>query len=391
MTLHLLLPIVLVPAILVGYIFKKAGLPVVVGQIFVGVVLGPMGLGLIGEIDIESGDSIKSSAFHQLAEIGLCVLLFKVGLETRLREFATVWRRALGVAVVGMILPLGLGIAIGSLLQWSLTASLFLGAALTATSIGVTASVIDELGVQQSAEARTIMGAAIVDDILGLLLLSGLAAISGESTGSLGMAIASNLLQAVLFLGAAIAIGPFLARIFDVLANWLRSDAVIVVLAFSYLLVMSSLADNFGLAGIIGSYAAGLAFSRHDEKLLERAFEPIIEILTPIFFVVVGSSIILDAEMIDIRFMGITMLVLIVSIAGKLFAPFFVPRFGLNRLMVGSGLIPRGEVGLVFAQAGITSAALNQTQYSLLTLVIVVSTLLGPLFFRSNAKPHLTG
>jgi len=382
MDLHLLLPLVLVPAILVGYAFKKIGLPVVVGQILVGVALGPMGFALIGG----NAESRSHEAFHQLAEIGLCVLLFKVGLETRLREFVDVWRRALGVALVGMVLPLALGIGIGLLLQWSLTASLFLGAALTATSIGVTAAVIDELGLQHSAEARTIMGAAVADDVMGLLLLSALTAVSAESPGSLGAAISVNLLQAIVFLGVAIAIGPLLVRVFDALTDWLRSEAVLVVLAFSYLLVMARLADDFGLAGIIGSYAAGLAFSERDEKLLERSFEPIIEILTPVFFILVGSSIILDGESLNPRFMGTAALVLVIAVVGKMAAPFFIPRFGLNRFVVGSGLVPRGEVGLVFAQAGIASAALSQAQYSLLTLVIVASTLLGPLLFRVSAK-----
>ena len=180
--LHLLLPIVLVTAIVAGQIFHRLGMPAVVGQIFSGVLLGPL---VFGVIEPYGGAAGGTNGFHELAEIGLCVLLFKIGLETRLRHFTQVWRRALGVAIVGMILPFGSGFALGWALGWGGSAALFLGAALTATSIGVTASVVEELGLGETKEARIIMGAAVVDDILGLLLLSLLTALTLTS-GSVG-------------------------------------------------------------------------------------------------------------------------------------------------------------------------------------------------------------
>jgi Kef-type K+ transport system membrane component KefB len=384
MGLHLLLPLVIVPAIILGQFLRRFGLPAVVGQILAGVLLGPMVFGLVepGESHDANGNA-NGNGLYELAEIGLCVLLFKIGLETRFGDFARVWRRALGVALAGMALPLGLGIGTGLLLQWPLPAALFLGAALTATSVAVTASVIEEMGVQDSSEARIIMGAAVVDDVLGLLLLSAITVLSTQSE-SLGLALGRSLIQAVVFLGVAIVVGPFIVRVFDWFTSWLRSEAVLVVLAFSYLLVMAHLAEKIGLVGIIGSYAAGLVFSKQDEESLKRAFEPLTEILTPLFFVLIGSSISFNSDF-GIGSIGTVVLVVGVALAGKLLAPWLVPHFGLRRGMVGSGLVPRGEVGLVFAQVGLASLAMTQSQYSILTLVLVVTTLVGPVLFRWEA------
>jgi len=379
MRLHVLLPLALIPAIFLGQLFRRFGLPVVVGQILAGGLLGPMVLGLI-EPGESHGDNGNGNGFYELAEIGLCVLLFKIGLETRFKDFALVWRRALGVAAAGMILPMGLGLMAGLLLQWSLPSALFLGAALTATSIGVTASVIEEMGVQESYEARVIMGAAVVDDVLGLLLLSVLVAFSVEPE-SLGLSLGLNLVQAVVFIGTALLAGPYVVKVFDRLADWLRSEAVLVVLAFSYLLLMAHLAHSIGLASIIGAYAAGLAFSKRDEVTLGRAFMPLIELLTPLFFVLIGSSIAFDTSM-GIRTLGSASLMLVIAFLGKLLAPWLIPRIGLRRGMIGSGLVPRGEVGLVFAQVGLSTLALSQNQYSILTIVLVATTLLGPILFR---------
>jgi len=383
--LHLLLPLVLTPAILLGLLLRKIGLPAVVGQILAGVLLGPMVIGLVepGEFHGEHGHG-NGSGFYALAEIGLCVLLFKIGVETRLSHFTLVWKRALGVALAGMFLPLGLGTGAGLLIGWSLPASLFLGAALTATSIGVTMAVIEEMGVKDSPEARVVMGAAVVDDVLGLLLLSAIAALSSQPD-SVGLAMGQSLLQAVVFLGVAIAVGPFVVRFFDWLMGWLRSESVLVVLAFSYLLMMAHFAENVGLAGIVGSYAAGLVFSKREEAVLEHAFKPMTEIFTPIFFVLIGSSIEFQSVL-DPRSLGFVALILAIAIAGKLLAPWCVPRFGLRRGLVGSGLIPRGEVGLVFAQVGLGSLALSQGQYSLLTVVLVCTTLIGPVLFQRLAR-----
>lgn len=378
--LHLLLPIVLVSAILTGQVFHRMGLPAVVGQIFSGVLLGPLVFGLIEPFGIEPGDT---NGFHELAEIGLCVLLFKIGLETRIQHFTQVWRQALGVAIVGMILPMGAGYALGLALGWSGFASLFLGAALTATSIGVTASVVDELGLGETKEARIIMGAAVVDDILGLLLLSALTALTLTSE-SVGIGLGISLLQAIFFLGLAILVGPFVARFIDRVADWLKSEVVLLALAFGFLLFMAYIAEEAGLAAIIGSYAAGLVFSERDEEILERGFTPLTELFAPIFFVLIGSSISFNFGR-GWKDVGILVILSVIAIATKFFAPWLIPGLKKGRAVIGSGIAPRGEVGLVFAQAGLTASIFGAREYSILALVLVVTTVVGPLMFRRSA------
>lgn len=382
--LHFLLPLAIAPAILLGLLARRIGLPAVVGQIFAGVLLGPMVLGVIipGEPHSHNGNG-GSNGFYELAEIGLCVLLFKIGLQTRIDHFTQVWRQALSVASVGMLLPFALGLGVGFLLHWPISATLFLGAALTATSIGVTAAAIDELEVGDSTEARIIMGAAVVDDVLGLLLLSIIAGL-GVQTDSIGPALGWSIAQAVVFLGAAIAVGPFLVRGFDKLTDWLGSDEILIALAFGYLLLMAHAAESAGLAAIIGSYAAGLVFSERDEAKLSRVFEPLTQLLAPIFFVLVGSSIAFNGGVNWADF-GTIVLLVVVATGSKIVAPWLGRTGAANRAVIGSGLVPRGEVGLVFAQVGLATSALSGEQYSILTTVLVVTTFAGPMIFRKFA------
>ena len=384
--LHLLLPIALVPAILIGELFRRMRLPSVVGQILAGVILGPVGIGLIAPL---GGESESQGGFHELAEIGLCVLLFKIGLETKVSQFTRVWRPAVGIAVLGMLVPFGAGLGIGGfLLDWTRFASLFLAAALTATSIGVTAAVISELGLEETSEARIIMGAAILDDILGLLLLSSLTALSGAG-GSPSWSVGGSFLQAVFFLGLALFVGPLVVRGIDRVSDWLRSEWVLLVLAFGFLLLMASFAERVGLAAIIGSYAAGLVFSEKDQKQLERGLTPLTELFAPIFFILIGSSISFDALSGWGGLLAATA-VLLVAVSSKLIPPFAIPGLSGKRLVIGSGLIPRGEVGLLFAQVGLSSALLSNSQYSLLAIVIVATTIAGPLLFRFSVTRQST-
>ena len=383
MDLHLLLPLTLVPAILIGHLLRRVGVPIVVGQILAGIVLGSSVLGLLPEVP-HGGEESARSGLYELAEIGLCVLLFRIGLETKFQHFAAIWRPAIRVALLGMVLPLVFGTGAALALGWGLKAALFVGAALTATSIGVTASVIEEMQAQETPEAALIMGAAVADDILGLVLLSTLAAFVIPE-GSVGMAVAKSLSQAVGFLGIAILLGPAIASGLVRLSEWLRSKAILIVAAFCYLLMMAYLAEKAGLAGIIGSYAAGLAFAQHhDEDKLLKQFEPLTDVLSPIFFVLIGSSIAFSS--IDSTLWLALGLILVAAVAGKMIAAYALPKKDYQRAAVGTGLMPRGEVGLVFAQLGLTSRALQSSHYTVLTLALVVTTIVGPLWFRSALR-----
>lgn len=386
MDTHLLIPLALIPAILLGQLGLRFGLPVVVGQILTGFILGPMVLGLIHGVSESGGND----TFQELAKIGLCVLLFKVGLETRLPDFLRIWRQALAASGVDMFLSLAAGFLLGWLFGWPPAAALFLGAALTPTSIGVTASVLEELNLVESKESCLILGAAVVDDVLGLLLLSILVA-AGAGGGMASVVESSGLalISAVGFLVIAILAGPIIVKGMHWLTKCLRSEAITVVLAVSFFLLMADFAESAGLAAIIGSYAAGLAFSDREEQPLLAALRPLTEVFAPLFFVLVGSSVNLTSD-VNFTWLLLLLLVTVVAVFSKATVPFILRSKSVNKLVVGCGLIPRGEVGLIFAQVGIATGSLNTSQYSLLVLVLIATTIIGPILLRRTMSLSTT-
>jgi len=386
--LHIFLPLLLVTAKLLGAAGRKIGIPAVVGEIFAGLLLGPSVFGVIPH-EATGGEAFK--VFGEFAQIGLCVLLFRIGLETDLHEFLRVWRPATGVAILGMVFPFLFGWACAALLGWAGMTALFAGATLTATSIGVTASVLDELKAHRSGEGRIILGAAVLDDVLGLLVLAAMIGMITPGASVAGSVLRASL-QAVGFIAAGILIGPLVVRGFMALTRWADNPAVLLVLAFGYLLIMATIAHAIGLAMIIGAYAAGLAFGgteEHDE--LNRDLRPLIDLLTPLFFILIGASVdlgSLNPLTPDGRLAWFVFLVLtLVASAGKLLSSIHL-RGRINRLAIGSGMMPRGEVGFVFAQMGLTADLYSRAQYSMMTLVLVATTILGPLLLRQLWLRH---
>jgi len=382
MEIHVLLPLALIPAILLGELGRKFGHPAVVGQIVAGFLLGPAILGLLPSGAHEGGGPV--SGFFELAEIGICVLLFRVGLETRIAEFASVWRPATRVAIAGMVIPMGLGSGAALALGWDIWPAVFVGAALTATSIGVTVSVLEESNAVHTQEGKIILGAAVFDDVLGLLLLSMMVAVVSPGAAILPE-IGWASLRAVGFLGAALFIGPFVVKLTLVACRWSGSQAVLVVFAFAYLFIMSMAAELSGLAMIIGAYAAGLAFARHpDREELEDELKPFTELFTPLFFVVIGSSITFDSFDLPANFAII--ILAIAAAAGKILAAFAARLRDVNRLVVGSGMMPRGEVGFVFANVALGAGVIVNAQYAILAVVLVLTTVAGPMILRRSLR-----
>lgn len=381
--LHILLPVLLVTAKLLGVAGRKVGIPAVVGEIFAGLLLGPA---LIGAIPTEAAAGEGFHVFEEFAQIGLCVLLFRIGLETDLNEFIRVWRPATSVAIAGMVFPFALGWGAATLLGWSGMVAVFIGATLTATSIGVTASVLEELQGHGSPEGKIILGAAVLDDVMGLLVLSAMMGMVTPGTGVVGP-VGKALLLALIFMAAGVFVGPMIVRGFMAVTRWSGQPAILLVLAFSYLLVMAAVAHAIGLAMIIGAYAAGLAFGGHEEhEELDRDLRPLIDLLTPLFFILIGASIELhglNPLTSAGRWAWVVFIVLtLAAVAGKMLSPAFLKRGSANRLAIGSGMMPRGEVGFVFAQMGLSVSLYSQAQYSMLTLVLVATTVLGPLLLR---------
>lgn len=318
---------------------------------------------------------------------GVIFLLFLVGLDTSVQEMRAVGPASIRVAFVGVLLPFLLGFEAARLLmpELSLNADLFIAATLGATSVGITARVLRDLGQDRSDEARVILGAAVMDDVLGLVMLaivSGIIVSGGVEFGN----VAKIIVLALLFLGSAIWLGPYLLhwgiRLFA------RLDLVEAKMFVSYLFVMilAWMANLVGLATIIGAFTAGLilqdAYFRHWGHHSEHRYSikdlimPLEVILVPIFFVLMGIQVKLETFF-DWHVVHMAAGLLVAAILGKLACGYVAGR-GVNRLAIGIGMLPRGEVGLIFAAIGKSLGVISDALFSAVVLMVIVTTLIAP-------------
>jgi len=326
------------------------------------------------------------------------LLLFDVGLETDLRAFVRVGRSAALVAVIGIVVPglLGWGVAAWWLPGSPGLAHVFVGAALTATSVGITARVLKDLGATASREAQIIIGAAILDDVLGLVVLAVVSGMATAAAGAGGLgwtAIAGILLRAVLFLGAAAALGHFRSAPIVRLAGRTGRESILVLgLALCFGLAWAS--ERLGLADIIGAFAAGMMLDpygkgvrvRDDQPTLAELLHPLSAVFGPLFFVLMGARIDLGLA-VSASVLGLAALLTVCAVAGKLACALGVVEPGANRLAVGIGMVPRGEVGLIFAGigAGLVVAGrplLDAGIFSTVVLMVLVTTVVTPVGLR---------
>jgi len=352
---HLLgvLALLLLAARVAGHAVARIGLPSVLGELCLGMALGS-GLVLIRPDE--------AMVWQFLGELGVLLLLFGVGLETRLGELRKVGRQSSQVAVIGIMLPVLFGIAASSAfgIVKTFTAHLFLGAALTATSVGLTARVLRDLGQSHSKEAKIILGAAVIDDILGLVLLAlvtGLAkANSVENIGFLSIILLFA--KALAFLVLAIYLGKhLLPRLFRWTAGILGQGAVLTT-GLAICLAYSWAAHQFGLAPAVGAFFAGLMIQPEtyapirapSEGLLESHLESMGLVFVPLFFVLTGMRVDLSA-LANGTTLLFTLTLVLVAVIGKVIAGVGAGA-GARKLMVGVGMVPRGEVGLIFAALG---------------------------------------
>lgn len=384
------LAVVLAAAKLGGDLATRAGQPAVLGELVAGVILG--NLHFAGVTWFQSMAS--NATLDVLAQLGVLILLFQVGLESTVRDMMRVGFASLAVAVLGVITPFALGWGVGALLlpEHSAYAHAFLGATLTATSVGITARVLSDLGKSRSAEARVILGAAVVDDVLGLVIL---AIVSGAiEAADLGQrialgAVAGVLAKAVVFLGAALALGVMLSPRLFRLAARLRGRGVLLATALVFCFALSWLASAIGLAAIVGAYAAGLIlesvhwrdFTARGEHQLEELIEPVATLLVPVFFVLMGMRVDLAAfARVDV--LGLAILLTLAAIVGKQ-ACSLGAFGGLDRLSVGIGMVPRGEVGLIFAGIGLTltlggERIVDEAVFSAVVIMVILTTMITP-------------
>ena len=373
----LLLGLVLVwlAAKLAGEGMERIGQTAVLGELLAGVIIGPGVLGLVHE----------SEVLHALAELGVLILLFEVGLESDLGELLRAGVQAALVALVGVAIPFAVGFGVMLGLGHPPLLAVFVGAILTATSVGVTARVLTDLGRLQDAAAKVVLGAAVVDDVLGLLILAVVTGIA--ETGTVTATSVSLLsIKAVLFLVVAILLG---VRLAPPVVRWIgqmRGRGSLIVYPVVFAVALAAVADMIGLATIIGAFAAGLvlATSERREHIKDRV-KPIADLLVPIFFVTVGMKVhpgLLNPFAPNAQF-GIAMLLAVVAIVSKLVAGLAVYQRGVRRWPVGVGMVPRGEVGLIFAGAGLAAGVIGQDLYSALVVVVMLTTFAAPPWLKA--------
>jgi Kef-type K+ transport system membrane component KefB len=364
---------------LLGELFEHVRQPAVVGELLAGVLVGPHVLGLAG-----GGDQ---AVLDVVAELGVIILLFTVGLETSLDDLRLVGRPALLVGTLGVVLPLGAGVALMLGLGYERPDALFVAAAIVATSVGVTARVLRDLGAVRTTAARVVLAAAVVDDILAILVL---AVVSGTVAGDVSTVELSVLLLVVVgFLAAVLFLGPPALRrasSFVRIPGIPESPFLVAVLLT---LGLAALSEVIGLAAIIGAFLAGLIFDFRREEVATQ-IEPVYELLVPFFFAITGSR--LDpAVFTDAGILGLAAVVTVVAVVTKVAGGYggAVGLAPLTRLTVGVGMVPRGEVGLIVASLGL-GLGLDPRLFGVVVAMTVVTTLatppaLGPLVRRERA------
>ena len=373
--------IVFVAAQIGAEIVQRLKLPGVVGEIAAGCVIGPSLLGWVQ----------PAEALDVLAEIGVVLLLFSVGLETRLGEMRRVGPSAFLVGVLGVIIPFVLGSlwAHGSGFDWA--KSLFVAAAFVATSAGITARVLQELGALQRQESRVILGAAVIDDILAMLLLGVVTAMqTGETLRMSHLAIV--LAEAV---GFVLVIGLVGARVMRRSSAWLEApinplSPLTIVLALCLGLAFAS--TQFGLAAIIGAFLAGLIASETDQRdTLEHQTQPLLALMTPFFFVMTGTRIEFS-QLANADALLSLALITAIAIVSKLVGGFLgaLSLGSRGALIVGVGMIPRGEVGVVVASLGLAAGVFSPRTYALIVAMSLLTAMITPpvlaILLRSKAK-----
>lgn len=387
----LALAIMLAAAKLGGDLAVRVGQPAVLGELVAGVALGSLDLAGLGWFSV-----IETNATVEiLANLGVIILLFEVGLESTVRDMVKVGLPSLLVALLGVVTPFALGWGVGALLlpDRGIYVHAFLGATLTATSVGITARVLQDLGRSQSPEARVILGAAVIDDVLGLLIL---AVVTGAITaadrgaslsyGSLGLLLGKS----ATFLFGALVLGTYFSPHLFQLASQLEGRGVLLAVALVVCLALAYLASLVGLAPIVGAYAAGLIledvhfrpFADRGERQIEELVHPISSFLVPVFFVLMGMRVELGAfGRTDVA--GLGAVLTLAAILGKQACSLGALGRPLDRLSIGIGMIPRGEVGLIFANIGLGlvvagQRVIDEGLFSAVVMMVIITTMVTP-------------
>ncbi len=416
MNIHIIflyLAILLFSAKLIGSLLNKVRIPPVLGEIFVGILFGQSILNIVPMNEIIEG----------LAEIGIILLLFQIGLESDIKQLQKVGISAFLVACIGATIPLVLATLVCYYwLKISLITSLFMGGALTATSIGITVRVLEDLGQMKERYAQIVLGAAVLDDIIGVVVLAGLYEFAQQ-----GAIEVEHLFRLIIYIMTFFILSPFLAfflgNFIHFLARKLKTLEFVPATILSLIFLFAYLAHEVGSPEILGAFTAGLAFSesftpsfnilykvkppeffklfktdisflkffeKFDEimrKKIEETIMPLVSVLTPIFFISVGLEMNLKAiNFSSFYFWYITILILIIAIIGKFLAGFFIKGNLKEKVLTGVSMLPRGEVGLIFAEIGRRANIYNDLLYAVIIFVVAITTFLAPIILKFLIK-----
>jgi len=389
------LALILIFSKIFGELAERIKQPSVLGELVAGVILGGSVLAVVPSVSGMAG----YDTFHLLAEVGVAILLFEIGLETDLRDLIKVGLASTIVAIVGVVVPFALGFA--SIIAFekygllggidpslNILIAITVGATLTATSVGITARVLSDMNRLQSGEAKIILGAAVIDDILGLIILgvvTGLieASASGDGAGISTLNVGIIFVKAFGFLIVAIVVGNLISKKLFNLVEMMKVRGVLLLSALSFAFIFAFLASLVGLAPIVGAFAAGLVLANtHQFKSIERNLKPVSDFFTPIFFIMVGAAV--DVSVFNpfvsknIPILLIALILFIVAVIGKFVSGFAVFKKGISKSVVGVGMIPRGEVGLIFAQVGLTYGIFTSELFSAITVMVMLTTFVAP-------------
>lgn len=370
------LALILIIAKAAAELAERFKIPAVIGEITAGILVGPSLLGWVEPTD----------AIRVLAEVGVIILLAEVGLEMDLDELRKVGRASMTVAIIGVVVPMGGGFLTGTVLGETVNTSLFLGAAMAATSVGITARVFGDLKALSSTEARVVLGAAVADDVLGLVILTIVTRIVEQGSVDVG-GLASTVGLAFGFLivagGAGIVLVP---RIIALVGARAYSPMAVGVVAAGITFALSAAASGAELAPIIGAFVAGAALGRsqHHDRIA-RDFQSLGAVFIPVFFMLIGMDTDVT-KFFDLKVLGIAAAISVIAIAGKMVSALGAFGTRTDKLTIGIGMVPRGEVGLIFATIGVSVGVFNDEFYAIVLLVVLVTTVIAPPLLRKRIE-----
>jgi Kef-type K+ transport system membrane component KefB len=380
--------VILLSAKLFAEIFSRLSIPSVLGEVVAGLIIGPSVLGFIS----------PDATLHLIAEIGILLLLFEVGLETDVGQLVKEGVRSTLVALTGVVVP-GL-FGFWTSYHWfgmAMIPSLFVGGTIVATSIGITVRVLKDLNRHNTRMARTVLGAAVLDDVIGVVVLAVLYDFSVKGTVSIPATI-----RILVFISSFLLIAPILAKLFVPfmarLATAGKTKGMIPTIIISLILGMAVVSHGVGAPEILGSFAAGIAlarrfflplgasidhYSHQFAEKIEESMTPIIDLFVPVFFVMVGVSINLrEINMTSGAFWGFAGVLTIVAVVSKMASGIWAPGGFREKLSTGVAMVPRGEVGLIFAEVGKRNKIFDDAAYAVVVFVVAFTTLLAPLVMR---------